>query len=194
VNLEASFCYDESQSVGFYVTQRADPTATETYGGRYLFSELRQRSLNATLRADVALSPSLSIQWYAQPYVATGDYEGFKELSRPRSFDFLRYGKDGTSTLTFDESAGTYAADPDGAGAAPAIRFANPDFSFRSLRSNLVVRWEYRPGSTVFFVWNHGRSGYSTDPTAGVFEETGRLFDDTMRNTFMVKVNYWISR
>jgi hypothetical protein len=194
VDLNLSLNYGASRAMGFYVTQRADATASATYGRRYLFSELDQKSLDATFRADVALSPSLSIQWYAQPFVATGDYEGFKELARPRSFEFLRYGKDGASTLAYDQAAGAYTADPDGAGAAPAIRFANPDFSMRSLRSNLVLRWEYRPGSTVFVVWNHGRSGYSTDPTAGILDQTGRLFDDTMRNTFMVKVNYWLSR
>ncbi len=193
-DLRLSVNYNESQSVGFYVTQRTDPTATETYGGRYLFSGLRQRSLNASLRADLALSPSLSIQWYAQPLLASGDYEGFKELARARSFEFVRYGEDGSSTLAFDQGANTYAADPDGAGPAPTITFTNPDFSIRSLRSNLVVRWEYRPGSTLFLVWNHGRSGFSTDPTAGLFDEAGALLDDTMRNTFMVKVNYWLSR
>ncbi len=56
------------------------------------------------------------------------------------------------------------------------------------------MRWEYRPGSTVFLVWNHGRSGASADPTAGILDEAGRLFDDTLRNTFLVKVNYWLSR
>jgi hypothetical protein len=106
----------------------------------------------------------------------------------------VRYGEDGSSTLAFDQGANAYDADPDGAGPAPTIRFANPDFSIRSLRSNLVVRWEYRPGSTLFLVWNHGRSGFSTDPTAGLFDEAGTLLDDTMRNTFMVKVNYWLSR
>ena len=194
VDLNLSLNYNASHSAGFYVAQRADATAEATFGRRYLFSELDQRSLNATLRADVALTPSLSIQWYAQPFVATGDYEGFKELARPRSFEFLRYGVDGASTLAYDQTESTYTADPDGPGAAPAMSFDNPDFSMRSLRSNLVVRWEYRPGSTVFLVWNHGRSGFSSDPTAGVLDQTGRIFDDTMRNTFMVKVNYWLSR
>ncbi|NJD19299.1 MAG: carbohydrate binding family 9 domain-containing protein [Gemmatimonadetes bacterium] len=194
VDLNLSLNYGASRAMGFYVTQRADATASATFGRRYLFSELEQKSLDATFRADVALSPSLSIQWYAQPYIATGDYEGFKELARPRSFEFVRYGQDGASTLAYDQSQGTYTAAPDGAGAAPAIQFGNPDFSFRSLRSNLVVRWEYRPGSTVFLVWNHGRAGYSSDPSAGVLEQTGDLLDDTMRNTFMVKVNYWLSR
>ncbi|MHB1193453.1 MAG: DUF5916 domain-containing protein [Longimicrobiales bacterium] len=194
VDLNLSLNYGASRSVGFYVTQRADATAAATFGRRYLFSGLEQRSLDATLRADVALTPSLSIQWYAQPFIATGDYEGFKELAGPRSFEFLHYGKDGASTLAFDQVEGTYTADPDGAGAAPAMSFGNPDFSMRSLRSNLVVRWEYRPGSTVFLVWNHGRSGFGSDPTSGVLDGAGELFDDTMRNTFMVKVNYWVSR
>lgn len=194
VDLNLSLNYAASRSVAFYVTQRADATAAATFGSRYLFSELEQRSLSASLRANVALSPSLSIQWYGQPFVATGDYEGFKELARPRSFEFLRYGKDGGSTLAFDAASRTYTVDPDGPGAAPAMSFGNPDFSIRSLRSNLVLRWEYRPGSTVFLVWNHGRSGFSPDPAAGILDQTGRILDDTMRNTFMVKVNYWLSR
>jgi hypothetical protein len=193
VELNLSLNYNASHSTGFYVTQRADATAVATFGRRYLFSDLDQRGLSATFRADAALSPSLSIQWYAQPFAATGDYQNFKELARPRSFDFLSYG-DGSSTLAYDEAEDAYSADPDGAGAAPSMVFANPDFSFRSLRSNLVVRWEYRPGSTVFLVWNHGRAGYSSDPAAGILDQAGRILDDTMRNTFMVKVNYWLSR
>jgi hypothetical protein len=194
LNFSAGFCYDDSRSPGFYVTQRADPTATATYGGRYLFASLRQRILDATVRADMALSPSLSIQWYVQPYIATGDYEGFMELARPRSYDFLRYGTDGSSTLTYDAASNSYTADPDGDGVAPALQFENPDFSFRSLKSNVVLRWEYRPGSTLFLVWNHGRSVSSTDPTVGILDETGRLFGDAMRNTVTVKLNYWLSR
>jgi hypothetical protein len=74
------------------------------------------------------------------------------------------------------------------------VVFDNPDFRFRSLRSNLVVRCEYKPGSTLFLVWNHGQSGYNTDPTFSVFDELGNLLRDDQRNTFLVKVNYWLSR
>ena len=90
--------------------------------------------------------------------------------------------------------ANRYTADPDGTGPADAFSFGNPDFRYRSLRSNLVLRWEYMPGSTLFLVWNHGQSGYGTDPTFRVFDQLGSMFGDDQQNTFLVKVNYWLSR
>jgi hypothetical protein len=180
--------------MAFYVTQRRDGTATATYGGRYLFAQLEQTEVDLTVRLDVALSPSLSIQLWAQPFIASGDYTDFKELARPASFDFLRYGIDGASTITFDEETNRYTVDPDGAGEAPVITFDNPDFMVRSLRSNLVVRWEYVRGSTLFVVWNHGRSGGSSDPSFRLGDQLGNLWDDDAQNTLLVKVNYWLSR
>jgi hypothetical protein len=193
VNLSLSPSFNKSHAMGFYVSQSEDTTATATFGTRYLFSELVQTSLDMTVRMDVALTPDLSIQLYAQPFIAAGDYTGFKELAQPKTFDFLRYGTDNGSTISFDTESNEYTADPDGDGLAEPITFENPDFRFRSLRSNLVVRWEYKPGSTVFLVWNHGRSASSDDPTFGVFDEVGNLFADQMTNTFLVKFNYWLS-
>jgi hypothetical protein len=142
---------------------------------------------------DWALTPNLSVQLWAQPFIATGDYEGFKELATPRTFDFLAYGVDGNSTIAFDDAEGVYTVNPDGDGPAPAISFYNPDFSIRSLRSNLVVRWEYLPGSTLFLVWNHGRSGYSSDPRFRLGDGLRDLWNDDQQNTFLLKLNYWIS-
>jgi hypothetical protein len=177
-----------------YVTQRGDETAAATYGGRYLFSELEQKSLDLSIRVNWALSPDLSIQLWAQPFIATGDYEGFKELAQPRTFNFMRYGVDGNSTIDFDEESNLYTVDPDGpSGPAETITFYNPDFSVRSLRSNLVLRWEYMPGSTLFLVWNHGRSGSSSDPRFRMREGMRDLWRDDQQNTFLIKLNYWIN-
>ena len=184
---------NKSHLAGMYVTQRGDETAAATFGRRYLFSELDQTSLDLSIRMDWALSPNLSVQLWAQPFIATGDYEGFKELAAPRTFDFLTYGVDGNSTIAFDDAEGVYTVNPDGDGPAPAITFYNPDFSIRSLRSNLVVRWEYLPGSTLFLVWNHGRSGYSSDPTFRLGSGLRDLWNDDQQNTFLLKLNYWIS-
>ncbi len=185
--------YNKTHAMGFYVTQQADPAATVTFGRRYVFSELIQTSLDLTLRMDLALSPDLSIQLYAQPFVASADYQGFKEFETPRTFDFIHYGADGNSTLSLDEETNVYTVDADGDGPATQIQFGNPDFRYRSLRSNLVIRWEYLPGSTLFLVWNHGQSFYSSDPTFRAFEELGDLLGDDQQNTFVVKVNYWLS-
>ena len=142
---------------------------------------------------DLALSPDLSIQLYAQPFVAAADYQGFKELAEASTFEFIRYGTDGNSSLVYDETSRAYTVDADGPGPAAEIVFSNPDFRVRSLRSNLVIRWEYSPGSTLFLVWNRGQTGYDSDPTFNAWDEFGSLFRDDQRNTFVVKLNYWIS-
>jgi hypothetical protein len=194
IELMLSPSFNKSHAMGMYVTQRVDPTAVATYGGRYLFSELERTSLDATVRMDVALTPNLSVQWYVQPFIASGNYIGFKELAQPRTFNFLTYGVDGGSTIDFDRETNAYTVDPDGAaGPAEPITFWNPDFNIRSLRSNLVMRWEYIPGSTIFVVWNHGRSGFEDDPTFRMFDQLRNVFTDNMANSFLIKVNYWLS-
>lgn len=193
VNLSIGPTYNRTHSIGFYVTQRTDPSATATYGSRYIYSELLQTTLDATIRADVAITPDLSIQLYAQPFLASGDYQRFKELATPREYDFIHYGEDGGSTLTLDTESSVYTVDTDGSGSINPISFYNPDFRVRSLRSNVVLRWEYTPGSTLFLVWNRGQSGYNPDPTFHVFDELGNLFRDDQQNTFVLKMNYWLS-
>jgi len=194
VNITLGPSYNRTHSIGFYVTQREDPTATATLGGRYLFSELDQKTVDVTLRADVAVTPDLSVQLYAQPFLASGDYIRFKELERPRAYDFIHYGEDGGSTIALDQGSNVYTVDTDGTGPIESISFRNPDFRVRSLRSNLVVRWEYMRGSTLFLVWNHNRSGYSPNPSFDLFDELDALRGDNQQNTFVVKVAYWWSR
>ena len=112
-----------------------------------------------------------------------------------RTYTFNVYGRDNASTIAYDGAANTYTADPDGAGPAPAFTFDNPDFRTRSLRSNAVLRWEYRPGSTLFVVWTQSRQGDFGDPSFDLARDLGReLLHDRPTNVFLVKVNYWLSR
>jgi len=182
--------WGKSEEDAFYVTQGTDATADETYGSRYLFANLLQHQLDATIRLNWLLSPNLSLQLYAQPFLATGDYGGYKALSRPSSYDFLIYGENG-STIAFDEGSQQYTttAEP---GADP-ISFDNPDFRVRSLRSNLVLRWEYRPGSTLFVVWNHGRGSSISDPTWNGLHDLFDLRTDPQQNVFLIKLNYYLN-
>jgi hypothetical protein len=183
--------YQASHAVTGWVTQRADPVAP-TFGRRYVFADLDQRTLSVVARLDVALSPLLSVQLYAQPFVSSADYDRFKELAAAGTFDFVRYGEDRGSTITLDDGANVYTVEPDPVAGGAAFRFANPDFLVRSLRTALVARWEYRPGSTLFFVWQHGRVGGSEDPRFDLWRQTNDLFSDTQENTFLVKLNYWL--
>ncbi|MAF13187.1 hypothetical protein CMK11_22260, partial [Candidatus Poribacteria bacterium] len=110
------------------------------------------------------LTPRLSLQLWAQSFIASGDYEDFKELARPASYEFTPY---------------------------PHVDF-DPDFKDRSLRSNLVLRWEYRPGSTLFLVWSQSRSSTAEDIRFRPLDDLGATFTDNGRNVFFAKLNYWM--
>jgi hypothetical protein len=176
-----------------YVTQVVDPLATATFGGRYVFGTLDQSNLDLTTRFDVALTPDLTLQLYAQPLVASGDYEHLMEFEAPRTYDFIEYGQDGNSTLNYDSDANSYTADADGAGPGDPLTFSNPDFSIRSLRTNLVLRWEYLPGSTLFLAWSHSRFARSSNASFRVFDELESLMSDDQQNVLLVKMTYWLS-
>jgi hypothetical protein len=129
---------------------------------------------------------------YAQPFVATGKYDSFKEFLTPDKYDFAVYGKDkGTIARS---SSGVYTVDPDGSGAAPAFQFGDPNFDVRSLRGNAVVRWEYRPGSALFFVWQQERSGFEPVGDFNASRDIGDIFKATPTNVFLIKATYWLGR
>ncbi|HUR00543.1 MAG TPA: DUF5916 domain-containing protein [Gemmatimonadaceae bacterium] len=182
-----------------YVQATGDALATSTYGSRYVFSDLFQTTLSATTRVEWTLSPLLSFQLYAQPFASAGKFRDYKELARPGTRDYNYYASGNGSTLTpvRDPETGkitSFTVDPDGAGTAPSFSIDNPDFRTHSLRGNAVVRWEYRPGSALFFVWQQERSDYL--PFEGTFltrRETRQIFGRPA-NVFLVKATYWFAR
>ncbi|HEY3296553.1 MAG TPA: DUF5916 domain-containing protein [bacterium] len=171
-----------------YVGQFPDPTATNTYGTRYLFARLNQTELSSSIRMSWTFNPRLSLQFYAQPLISAGDYFRFKELSRPGSNDYRTYD---ASQVHLDD--GNYTVDPDGGGPADAFSFSQPDFDVRSLQGNLILRWEYLPGSTFYLVWTHGRS---KDDSRGQFSfrrSIDALFEARSDNILLAKATYWLS-
>ena len=182
-----------------FVSRSSDALATDTYGRRYVFADIFQTTVSATTRVDWTLSPLLSFQLYAQPFASTGRFKGFKELAKPGTQSYLAYGRDNGSTITpvVDPTTGntqSYTVDPDGPGLAPSFSFDNPDFRTHSLRGNAVVRWEYRPGSALYFVWQQSRSDFL--PFEGDFRprrETTAIFGRPS-NVFLVKATYRFAR
>jgi hypothetical protein len=170
-----------------YVKAQSDPAATATLGSRYAFATLDQKTISAQIRLNWAFTPHLSLQTFIQPLIATGDYYGYKELARARSYDFTPYDPAGMGTIANGDSL-----DLDGGGALKPIR--NPDFNIRSLRGNSVLRWEYMPGSTLYLVWTQDRSDNSG---SGAFDPSGsfdRLLNAQANNIFLVKVTYYLNR
>jgi hypothetical protein len=184
--------YSRTRAMAQFVMRQEDPNATDTYGARYVFATLKQHQLSMTTRVDWTFTPTVSLQVFAQPLLAAGDFHDYKELSRPREFQFDVYGRDGGSIARNAE--GVYTVDPDGPGPSQSFTFDERDFNSRFLRGNAVLRWEYRPGSALFVVWQQSRSG--SDPI-GEFQfgrDFGQLWKAPPANVFVVKATYWIGR
>jgi uncharacterized protein DUF5916/cellulose/xylan binding protein with CBM9 domain len=191
--------YFGGRNVAQFVTRVADTSANATYDARYMFATIDQRQLDLTTRVNVTMSPDLSIQFYAQPFVFAGDFDNLRELAAPATFNFREYGRDPNTTIRTISTDGaghavTYELDPDADGPIAPFRVRNPDFRTRSFQLKGVMRWEYRPGSTLFVVWAHTRGGFVPfDPEFRAGPEMSQLFIDRPTNVLLVKVNYWLS-
>jgi hypothetical protein len=185
--------WNENATIAQYVRSVADDTAVDTFGGRYVFGHLAQQQLTLTTRASVILTPRVSLQIFAQPLIAAGDYEDFKELALPRTFDFRSYGSD-IGELLYDPGRDIYQVDPDGAGGAPSFSFGNPDFNFKSLRLNAVFRWEPKPGSALYAVWTRQQQDSRNPGGFSLGRETSAMFAAPGDDIFLVKLTYWMGR
>ncbi|MBI1803659.1 MAG: carbohydrate binding family 9 domain-containing protein [Ignavibacteriae bacterium] len=199
-------------TIAQWVMNQDDPAATRTYGARYVFGKLDLQEVSASIRLDWTFTPKLTLQLFLQPLISVGRYNEFKELKQPGMYSFNRYGKDNGSTIdradhdfqvVFDPNyptdttqvyQGDYVVDPDGntEGSAVPFKISNPDFNFKSLRVNAVVRWEYLPGSTAYFVWTRGST---SGDHPGDFSFS-RDFRDMLTapdhdDVFLIKLAYW---
>ncbi|MEZ4362292.1 MAG: DUF5916 domain-containing protein [Kofleriaceae bacterium] len=170
-----------------YIDQVSGDNDAQTH---YLVGRIRQTSASLTLRMSWTFSPRLSLQAYAQPFVATGGYEDYKEVVNAGA----RAVADRYSVLApgqYGVDDGTISVDRDGDG-VPEYSFSQPDFGFRELRSTLVLRWEYRPGSSVFAIWSHGQSSDDLDGDFRLGRGLSRLGNSEAEDIVMVKANYWM--
>ena len=193
VRVQFTPSFSKSRSMAQYVTDQDDAAKTSTYGTRYVFATLDQTELSATTRVDWTFSPTLSLQVFAQPLISAGNYYDFKELARSRAYEYDVYGRD-AGTITYDAAAEEYTVDPDGAGAASAFTFGQPNFNSRFLRGNALLRWEYRPGSVLFLVWQQSRSGFVPLGDFDFGRESEGLWSAPPVNVFVIKATYWIGR
>ncbi|HET8634965.1 MAG TPA: DUF5916 domain-containing protein [Gemmatimonadales bacterium] len=189
VSFEPSFT--RSHTVNQFVRPVTDPTATATFGTRTVFAQLEQRELALDTRVDWLFSPTLSLQLYVQPLISAGDYSRLKEFTTPGEYEFAEYGAD-QGTISQDKASGTYTVDPDGTGPASTFQVQNPDFNFRSLRANLVLRWEFRPGSTLFLVWQQARQGIDPVGDFRFGRDFGAIWDAPATNVLAVKATWWM--
>ena len=185
--------WGRSRNLAQYIQTEEDPTAAATFANRYVFGTIDQKELTLQTRVNWILNPNVSLQVYMQPLLATGAYRDFKELAAPRTYDFRHYGTTG-STLSYDADDDSYVIDPDATGPSSPFTFDNPDFNFKSLRLNAILRWEFRPGSTFYAVWTEQREDDSHPGDFRASRDLARLFGATANDVFLLKLTYWIGR
>jgi hypothetical protein len=164
---------------------------TSVSGAReYIFAELDQTTLSVTTRLSYTFTRDLSFQFYAQPFISAGDYGSFMRVAAPRASDFdTRFQRFSDAEISRNPDNRRYTAII----GDESVSFVDPDFNVQSMRSNAVVRWEYRPGSTLFVVWSHGRSDRATQGTFDFRQNLDDLWRIQGTNVLMVKLNYWLN-
>ena len=177
--------------VGPSYSERTDPmqyvTEVDTAEPHYIFAGIYQTTTSMTMRLDWTFSTHLSLQAYAQPFIATGRYSTYKDVDNPSARQFAdrfhvlqgnEISDDGSSIYIHRAGQTEYS-------------FAKPDFDLRQLRSTIVLRWEYRPGSTVFAIWSHGQSSSEVDGRLRPAHDIDQLLRGDAEDIVMVKANYW---
>jgi hypothetical protein len=183
-----------SHGAAQFVRRFDDPSATHFFGRRAVFAEIEQRTLSVNTRVNWTFTPDLTLELFAQPFVATGDYESFKEFVRPRVLDKHEFDAAQLTPVMANGRVASYTLDPDRDPATANFSFGNPDFNVRSLRGSAVLRWEYRPGSTLFFVWQQERSGAAGYGDFAFDRDATAVFRQHPDNIFVIKASYWMGR
>ena len=183
--------YSINKTLFQWVTNVSDPFAASTYNNRYVFADLKQETISANIRLNWIFTPTLSLQLYVQPLIAVGDYEGFKEIINPPTLDVLTYGSNG-SEIIYDKEDDSFSIDPDGNGPAEQFSISNPDFNFKSLRGNVVLRWEVLPGSVFYFAWTNSRTNFDDPGRLNFTNDFSNLLRSESDNIFLAKFSYWL--
>lgn len=160
---------------------------------RYILASLDERSMGISLRLDYALSPDLTLQFYGQPFIFAGHFYDYKRVldplasNYPDRFQLFEEGKG----FYLDAESDEWIVDENQDNSSD-YSFSDQDFNFMQFRSNLVLRWEYRPGSSLFVVWSQGRT---QDDDRGDFafrRDMENLFDKHPLDVFLMKVSYML--
>ncbi|MCE5347078.1 MAG: carbohydrate binding family 9 domain-containing protein [Bacteroidales bacterium] len=167
-----------------------------TYNGndKYIFASINQKTLSASLRANLNVSPDLTLQYWGQPFISSGKYYDHKYIIDPLANEYSdRFHTYSIGEITYDTDH--YNIDQN-ADSNSDYTIDNKSFNVQEFLSNLVIRWEYNPGSTIYLVWSQTRSYSGKIGTMDVFDNLGDLFDkdnNTPHNMFLIKFSYRFS-
>ncbi len=159
---------------------------TETFGRRYVFGKIRQQTFSLPVRFNYAFSTDISLELYAAPFISVGKYSEIGELAKPSTYDLNIYGLNGSTIKLNSENKYEITKNNE------KFFITNPDYEYISFRSNFVLKWEWLPGSTMFFVWQINKNQYENSYN----EISANSFFDSISkeglNSFALKISYWL--
>jgi len=165
----------------------------ENGNDHYILAELKYKVAALQMRFDFTITPNLSIQFYCEPFLASGKYTKFKEVSNPRARNFNdRFTLFSDKQISYDAGENLYNIDYNVNGDVD-FSFDNPNFNMRQYRANFVVRWEYLPGSILYLVWTQNINSYSDNGYFELYREMKNLFRESPHNVFMIKLSYLLN-
>jgi len=143
-----------------------------------------------SIRLNLSILPNLNIQFWGQPFIASGRYSGFKHITDPKAADFTdRYHIYTDDQITYDEDNHVYLIDENTDGSSDYY-IINPNFNFKTFKSNLVLRWEFIPGSNLYLVWSQNRQGFEPNGSLQLGSDLKTLYDAYPTNVFLIKFSY----
>ncbi len=161
---------------------------------RYIMAYIKRNTINMSVRINYNITPDLTIQYWGQPFVATGEYADFKYITNSKADDLQdRYQLYSSEQIRYDENMELYLVD-DNMDGVTDYSFDKPDFNVKEFLSNLVLRWEYRPGSTLYLVWSQTRNQYVNNGSFDFSNNVEDLFNAGAHNIFLVKFSYRFGR
>lgn len=162
-------------------------------GDRYIMASLNRHTTLINIRINFSITPDLTIQYWGQPFLFAGDYSNYMSVvDAGNSSYYDQFHEFTDDEISYDPKSDTYLIDETGDGQTD-YGFENPDFSVYDYRSNLVLRWEYIPGSTVFVVWSQGKYGDDSTGDFDINRQINSLVDAVSTNVFLIKFSYRFS-
>ena len=142
-----------------------------------------------SIRVNYSITPNMTLEYWGQPFISKGNYSEFKFITDPVAKEFTeRFQTYNDEEISFDSESDVYSISENDTGYNYQIN--NPDFNFLQWRSNMVLRWEYKPGSELFLVWTQSTTNL-TDPSQGIFTSfKDDLFAENVDNIFLIKATY----
>ncbi|MBU0529349.1 hypothetical protein KKF86_06290, partial [bacterium] len=192
LRLQFEPAFNKQLQIDQYIDSFDDESAIDMFGCRHIVAQMDRKTVLAEFRIDYTFTPKLSFQAYVQPYMTVGSFSHFKEFAKPESYDFIEYGKDSNMGIVKDGDDGheLYPNGSDG----NSFYIENPDFNYKALVGSAVLRWEFKPGSTLFLVWTRNGSDEQNPGDFNFNRDAQDLLQADADNIFALKFTYWFGK